>query len=194
MGLVCRNLFPCSRQGDEMADFATTEAESEQAESEAAGHDQVPAAKQQRLSSEKEKDNKEKEPAKSSKAKAAAAAHGQSQGDIASMFSSMSIGSGSGIGKASQGKPSTRASSTANKEINKSDACATEAAEMLQSFDDAGEIFCISEKKLEDLITKVKGRVILQFYSVQLLQGLQDLHCFHFTLTFLGISRFSINN
>ena len=178
---VCRNLFPCSRQGEEAADFATTEAteaESEQAESEAPGHDQVPAAKQQRLSSEKEKDNKEKEPAKSSKAKAAA--HGQSQGDISAMFSSMSMGSG--IGKASQGKPSTRASSAANKEINKSDTCATEAAEMLQSFDDAGEIFCISEKKLEDLITKVKGRVI--FYSVQLLQ----VYKFTFTFTLFTFS------
>ena len=57
---------------------------------------------------------------------------------------------GSSAGKGFKGK-------SALKEIGKSDAVCTESGQFLQDFDDAQGVFTLAEKKLDDLLSKVKG-------------------------------------
>ena len=85
---------------------------------------------------------------------------------ISSLFNK-DTGAGQGHGQGGKGKGgrgtgghkgiSASASSKAQKEISKSDLVCTEAGQLLQAFDDASAIFTITEKKVDDLLQKVKG-------------------------------------
>ncbi len=82
-----------------------------------------------------------------------AAASGTS--DIAALFANIQVQGGATSGA---GQPSSK-SRKANKEINKSDTVANEAAQLIQLFDDPGSVSGIAVKKIEDAIEKVKGQV-----------------------------------
>ena len=83
------------------------------------------------------------------------------------MFGS-SGGIGSGAGKpGAQGKASGgKSAAVANREINKSDSVSTDAAQLVQAFDDPIEIFEISEKKIEETLSKVKGGELEKTFMV----------------------------
>lgn len=76
--------------------------------------------------------------------------------DISQMFAQSGKATSASNAKGATAKGNSSKSS-ATREFNKSDTIATEAAQLMQSFDDPGAIFGITEKKLEDMQQKVKG-------------------------------------
>ena len=84
---------------------------------------------------------------------------------ISGMFANKGQGHGPGTKgktKGSKNKNKGQGSGKLNsKEINKSETIGTEAAQFLQAFDDASAIYTISEKKVEELLQKIKGRLHL---------------------------------
>ena len=93
------------------------------------------------------------------KAKAAVApsSNSSSQSAIAALFNSSGKGKPGGKGKRG---------GASNKEVSKSDAVATDAGQLLQMFDEPSEIFGVSNKKMEDVLEKIKGRTGRSIYSV----------------------------
>lgn len=68
-------------------------------------------------------------------------------------------GFGGFFGGSKPGGQSKQQSAAKKKQIDKSDAVVTEAAQLIQDFDDREGIFKLTEKKVEDLLTKVLGRL-----------------------------------
>lgn len=89
-----------------------------------------------------------------------AAASGTS--NIAGMFASIQVQGGAASGTGQQSSKVKKA----NKEINRSDTVANDAAQLIQLFDDPGSVSSIAVKKIEDAIEKVKGQVSKKYRDV----------------------------